>query len=228
MSDYKKKSAALDQIYAVYDQFAATLDLACKQYCAHCCTADVTLTTLEGYKIVDELISNREFEVIATIQAATAKKRFQPQITTNQLADLCVAGIEPPDEERLTQWVPCPLLEDNQCPLYLVRPFGCRCLVSRHDCATKGYAEIDDFVLSVNTVFLQTVEHVDIHGCTGNLTDVLVTMSSAENRQAYIENRLDCGAIGLIPNRPLKVLMVPPEHQGKIEPILKQLREIKI
>jgi hypothetical protein len=228
MTEFENKLAALDQIYAIYDQFAATLDLACKKYCAHCCTADVTLTTLEGVKIVDPLISNRGSEVIETIQAATAKERFQPQMTTNQLSDLCIAGIEPPDEERPQEWEPCPLLKDNQCPLYLVRPFGCRCLVSRHDCGEKGYAEIDDFVLSVNTIFLQTIEHVDLRGCTGNMIDVLMRMSSGENRQAYKENRLDCGAVGLIPNRPLKVLMVPPEHQGKIEPILKQLREIRI
>lgn len=227
MTAFENTLTALDHIYKVYDQFAATLDLACKKYCAHCCTADVTLTTLEGYQIVDQLISKRESKTITAIQSATAGERFQPQMTTNQLADLCIAEIEPPAEEKPLKSHPCPFIIDNQCPLYSVRPFGCRCLVSRHDCGENGYAEIDDFVLSVNTVFLQTIEHVDTRGCTGNIIDVLITMSSEENRQAYKENRLDCGAVGLIPNRPLKVLMVPPEHRERIQPILEKLQQIR-
>ena len=56
----EKKIAALDRIYAAYDRFCAAQDVACKKYCAHCCTSNVTLTTLEGYKIVDHLIASRE------------------------------------------------------------------------------------------------------------------------------------------------------------------------
>lgn len=226
MTAFEDQLTALDQIYQIYDQFSATLDLACKKYCAHCCTADATLTTLEGYKIVVQLISKGESKTIEAIQSATARDRFQPQITTNQLADLCIADIEPPAEEKPQESHPCPFIIDNQCPLYSVRPFGCRCLVSRHDCGEKGYAAIDDFVLSVNTVFLQTIEHVDRGGCTGNMIDVLSTMASEQNREAYEKNLFDCGVVGLISNRPLKALMVPPEHQGKMEPILQQLRRI--
>jgi hypothetical protein len=42
------KLAVLDRIYAIYDQFAASLNLACKKYCSPCCTTSVTLTTIEG------------------------------------------------------------------------------------------------------------------------------------------------------------------------------------
>ena len=94
MTAIKNKLAALDQIYAVYDQFAATLDLACKKYCAHCCTADVTMTTLEGYKIVHQLVSEGRSASIETLQSIKPSERFQPKITTNRLADLCISGIE--------------------------------------------------------------------------------------------------------------------------------------
>ncbi len=43
---------------------ATSLDVACKKNCAHCCTANVTLTTLEGYKIVDHLIATGKLDVI--------------------------------------------------------------------------------------------------------------------------------------------------------------------
>ena len=122
----------------------------------------------------------------------------------------------------------CPFLADDLCPLYAARPFGCRCLVSRQDCGKEGVAKIDDFVLSVNTIFLQTIEHIDAGGFTGNLLDVLALMAIKENRQAYAEGKLRCPSAGLIPNQPLKILMIPPEHRTKMEPVLKSLRNIRI
>jgi hypothetical protein len=217
----------LDQIYAIYDRFAASLDLACKKYCDPCCTSGVTLTTLEGYKIIDSLTTDTEKDFIHQMQQALEVKRFRPQITTNQLARLCADGNDPSEDNKTETWQNCPLLRDHQCPLYTVRPFGCRCLVSRHHCGEKGFAEIDDFVLSVNTVFLQTIEHVDAEGCSGNLVDVLQTLLSTQNRQAYEKRILHCTSNHLIPNRSLEVLMIPPAHRTKIEPILQQLRQIR-
>lgn len=222
--DLASKLTALDKIYTLYDQFAASLDLACKKYCSHCCTTSVTLTTMEGYKIIGALDSIAGWDL--KIRHAAVQKHFKPKITTNRLASLCADGIEPPQEE-FSESRSCPFLTEKQCPIYAVRPFGCRCLVSRHDCGKEGYAEMDDFVLSVNTLFLQTIEHLDAGGCCGNLLDVLIVMASSENRQAYEEHRLECAASGLIPNEPLKVLMIPPEHRTKMESILQSLRNIR-
>ena len=221
------KLAALEKIYETYAGFAASLDLACKKYCAHCCTTSVILTTVEGYKIFKTLESDGNPQWIDKIRQASAYKRFQPKITTNQLANLCAEGIEPPAEES-TEWKQCPFLTHRQCPIYNVRPFGCRCLVSRTDCGEKGYADMDDFVLSVNTIFLQAIEHLDQNGCSGNMIDVLAVMASDKNRQAYENNTLNCSTTGLIANQPLKVLMIPPEHRTKMEPILKSLQQIRI
>ena len=224
--DITSKLTILDQIYAVYDRFAASLDLACKRYCDHCCTAGVTLTTLEGYKIINEWKATTTPEVIQKIQAASELSRFRPQLTINHLAQLCAEGLDPPEEPKNEDLPVCPLLSNHECSIYELRPYGCRCLVSRHNCGQRGYAEIDDFVLSVNTVFLQTIEHVDAGGCTGNLVDVLQAMSNEENREAYGKCALHCSANRLVPNRPLKVLMTPPEHRPKMEPILQELRQI--
>ena len=161
------------------------------------------------------------------IRHAAAQPHFKPKITTNQLAKLCAQGIEPPEEEG-SEARPCPFLNDGLCPIYAVRPFGCRCLLSRHDCGKEGSADMDDYVLSVNTVFLQIMEHMDTYGCTGNLLDVLLVMASEENRQAYEDNSLKCPAAGLVPNQALNVLMIPPEHRTKMEPILNSLREIRL
>ena len=221
-----KTIAALDQIYQIYDNFTSGLDLACRKHCAHCCTTGVTLTTVEGYNIADNLASEGNTQWIEKISQASKKPHFKLKITTNQLANMCAEGKEPPVEEN-SGWNPCPFLTDDLCPLYTARPFGCRCLVSRHDCGKEGYAEIDDFVISVNTLFLQTIEHMDTGGCTGNLLDMLTVMAVNENRKAYAEGQLNCRA-GLIANQPLKVLMIPPEYRTRMEPILKPLQEIRI
>ena len=222
------KLKILEQIYTIYDRFAASLDLACKKYCDHCCTSGVTLTTLEGYKIIDRLTSDTDTDIIQKIHSASEIKRLRPQITTNRLAQLCAAGVDPPEEVDNLDLQACPLLLDHQCPIYELRPYGCRCLVSRHNCGEKGYAEIDDFVLSVNTVFLQSIEHVDAGGCSCNLVDILQAMSVEQNREAYSNSALHCSANKLIPNQPLEVLMIPPEHRTRMEPILQELRQITI
>ena len=221
------KLAALNQIYQIYDNFVSGLDLACRKHCARCCTTGVTLTTVEGYKIVKKLEAEGNTQWIEKIEQASKKPHFQLKITTNQLANMCAEGVEPPVEEN-TRWDPCPFLTGDLCPLYTARPFGCRCLVSRHDCGKEGYAEIDDFVLSVSTLFLQTIEHMDTGGCTGNLIDLLGVMALKENRQAYAEGKLKCMSAGLIANQPIKVLMLPPEHRTRMEPILQSLRNISI
>ena len=225
--DLNNKLAALDQIYQIYDNFVSELELACRKHCAHCCTTGVTVTTVEGYKIVKKLESEGDIQWIEKIEQASKQPHLQLKITTNQLANMCAEGIEPPVEEN-PGWDPCPFLTDDLCPLYAARAFGCRCLVSRQDCGKEGVADIDDFVLSVNTVFLQTIEHLDMGGCTGNLLDVLAVMATKLNQQAYADGKLRCQAAGLIANQPLKILMIPPEHLTKMESILQSLRNIRI
>jgi hypothetical protein len=57
---------------------------------------------------------------------------------------------------------------------------------------------------------------------------VLGVMTLKENRQAYVNGKLKCLSAGLIANQPLKVLMIPPEHRTRIEPILNSLQEIRV
>ena len=224
----ERKLAALDRIYAVYDGFCSNLDLACKKYCSHCCTTNVTLTTLEGYKIVDHLMAVGKLDIIQGLKQRAATSRYRPQVSTNRLAELYAAEAKVPQEEMATDWEECSLLAENDCTIYDLRPFGCRCLVSRRNCAETGYADIDEFTVSVSTVFLQTIEHLDADGCSGNLVDVLRIMANEDNRRAYEKDRLKCETNGLIVNWSLKVLMIPPEHRTKMEPVLQELRQIEI
>jgi hypothetical protein len=221
-----QKLDLLNRIYGIYDAFVRGLDVACRKYCAHCCTANVSLTTLEGYRLVHSRETDQLEHLQQCIEPAFEKRVFRPLLTTNQIAELCRQGREIPAEASGDPAQICPLLEENACPVYSLRPFGCRCLVSRVPCRESGTAEMPDFVLTVNTVFLQMIEHLDATGCTGNLADVLRCLLSAENRQAYREGRLSCSTTGLIGNHPLTVLMVPPEHRNRLQPILGALEKL--
>jgi Fe-S-cluster containining protein len=217
----------LNKIYGLYNDVAKNLDVACKKYCAACCTPHVTITTLEGYLIADHMITNGQTGLFENIQAKRSKNRFKPKITTNRLADLCIKEDDPPEEEKRHSNKSCPVLKDNLCPIYEIRPFGCRCFISKHDCSKAGYAEVEPFAMTTNTLFMQFIEHIDAMGFSGNFADVLLLMASDENRGNYKMNTLNHPGADFVRNLKIKVLMVPPEHRMKVKPVIDALLNIK-
>lgn len=218
-----QKLKVLRHMYQIYDEFVSGLDIACRRACADCCTRNVTLTTLEGYQLLVFLESEGKREVIAKIAAQASRKRFVPKITINRMARSCKEDKELPHEEIDPAWGVCPILTDDECPPYPVRPFACRCLISKRNCRETGYAEIDEFVLTVNNLFLQCIEHVDNPGCSGNLSDVVLHLESEQRRMLYAQENLECHNDGLLSNHPLSVLMVPPQHRARVTPILQKI-----
>jgi Fe-S-cluster containining protein len=222
------KLAILDQLYHIYEAFSQSLELACQRYCDHCCTSNVSLTTLEGYKLALDLTASGKSDLWDKLEAASGDERYQPRFTINQLARWCQQGKEIPSEEPHQHRKACPLLKKKECPVYQVRPFGCRCFSSKKICSRSGIAEVDSFIITVNDVFLQYIEHIDSDGYSGNLIDVVTLFKSAANSFAYKQNLLDPAPSGLIHNHPLRVLMIPPEHRQRLQPLLKEIHNIKI
>ena len=226
--DLNAKLTILERMVAIYDQFIGDYDLACEKYCAHCCTANVTMTTLEGFRIFDHLERSANAQCLETISANIHPERFRPQISINRMADICARDGDPPEEHLNPEAGPCPVLEEDACRLYSVRPFACRCMVSAQNCGQTGFADMDPFILTVNDVFLQHLEHIDAQGYTGNFADVMQFLAVAENRSNYVAGHLGPAPEGLVPNQPVFVLMIPPEHRERIQPILKQIRSIQV
>ena len=218
-----QKLKVLRHMYQIYDEFVSDLDIACRRTCADCCTRNVTLTTLEGYQLLVFLESEGKREVIGKIAAQAFRKRFVPKITINRMARSCKEDKELPHEEIDPAWGVCPILTDDECPPYPVRPFACRCLISKRNCRETGYAEIDEFVLTVNNLFLQCIEHVDNSGCSGNLSDVVLHLESEQHRMLYAHEKLECHNEGLLSNHPISVLMIPPQHRARVTPILQKI-----
>jgi hypothetical protein len=222
--DFNVKLKVLEKIYKIYDGFSAGLNIACKKGCCSCCTGNVTMTTLEGYKVSEGILVMGKGELFGRIKES-GKAGFRPRITINEMAQICSEDRDLPEEEIMSGGE-CPLLIDKECSVYEYRPFGCRCFISTVNCTESGNAEADDFVVTVNNIFMQVIEHTDSGRFSGNLSDVLQFLESAENRENLSSGQIRNPPPGLIKNHPLKILMIPPEHREKAEPILDALRKI--
>lgn len=221
-----RRLAGLAHLYAVYDRFCRSLgDLACRKFCDACCSRNVTMTTLEGLYLLRGVEREQKARCLADLTDTAAGGGFRPRWTTNQMAAFCREGREPSADPVDHDASRCPLLAERACSLYVSRPFGCRCMVSRQSCRERGYADVDDWVLTVNTVFLQVIEHLDRPGCYGNLRDVVLALAEEGRRSAYEQGRAPSAASGLIPNHPAPMLMVPPEHQARMKPLLAEIQQ---
>ncbi|MFO7557476.1 MAG: hypothetical protein R6X10_01485 [Desulfobacterales bacterium] len=220
-----ERTIILNQLYSIYDDFIQGQNVCCKKECDFCCTRNVTLTTLEGNHILEYINLNRKGELFGNLKIHLQKKRFIPQVTINSLAEMVCNGETPPEEEIDPNWGACPLLTEKVCPVYPVRPFGCRCLVSKVPCRDTGCAELDPFVLTVNNIFFQTIEHIDNQGLMGNLTDILLLLEPADMRKEYAGNRLKPDK-NKIKNASIRFLMIPPEHRLRVKPILEEIQKI--
>jgi len=217
---------ALQRIYDIYDEVLASRELACHRGCDACCTANVTLTTLEALGIVAGLGDAAE-AVLASLAAAPDPRRFRPRTGINSIAAMALDGEALPEEEADPAAGPCPLLHNRCCPIYPLRPFACRCMVSTRPCGAVGYATIDDFLITVNTVFQQVIEDLDAAGATGNLSDLLPLLGRPGFKEAYGRGQLDPVPMNLASNRRMPALMVPPEQRERMAPIIERLRQIK-
>lgn len=222
----QEKTVLLEGMYAIYDAFISAHPLACRPGCADCCTCNVTLTTLEGYWVISSLTPDAKDRVLRAARAAAGGRRFQPALTFNEIARRCMNQEDIPEEPLAPDWGACPLLTDNACPVYALRPFGCRCLVSSAPCSAVGHADMDELILTVNHLFLQYIEHIDTPGMTGNLVDVLLFLASNGNLSAYGSGRISGNPEPLTPNRRIPAVMIPPRHRERLEPILNDLRQL--
>ncbi len=214
---------ALVQVYRVLDDVLDGRDLSCHRGCAACCTQNVTVTTLEGYRIIAHLDPAGVKGLVERVSNAMQSLRFQPESTLNMQARQPGGDVAVVEEPGSAEMGICPLLVDDTCAIYADRPLACRTMVSASDCRSAGYAAMDPFLLTVGHVLLQFTEHIDQNGLTGNLIDVLRYLSDESIRRQYEAGKTMQPKNGLPANRPLSVLMVPPEHRRKISPVLKML-----
>lgn len=104
-------AAAAGHWSRLYDSsIQKNFELACRQGCAHCCKQSVLIYAPEAFAIAAQL---RERPEMAAVMHGAAEK-------------LGTAESGPGTVRRIT----CPLLSDNACSLYEIRPLNCRAFVA--------------------------------------------------------------------------------------------------
>ncbi|MBU1172607.1 MAG: hypothetical protein KKD44_23865 [Proteobacteria bacterium] len=225
--DTPRKLKALQSLYRIHENTMAPFDLACHKGCSVCCTPNVTLTSLEAFYLLSSLGPVGRDRVLSRILDKSHQNHFIPKITINAMVDLCMKGEDLPDEDSDPAWGACPLLDKGICTIYAFRPFGCRCMVSKKKCGDSGCADMDEFLVTVHNVFMQYLEHLDQHGVSANLNDLLPFMASGNRMEDFrLLGQLKTVDPLFLKNMPLSMVMVPPEHRKDITPILSEIQTI--
>lgn len=216
--------STLEGIYALFDKAMAAFPIACAEYCADCCTCNVTATGLEIAYIQDRLDGRVLNDIPMRLNRAGQTRRFRPSQTTNGFALACMEGRETDEQENDPSWGICPLLENGRCTIYPVRPLGCRVMMSTAPCRQTGQADMPFLGLTITTIFMQFVEHLDAGGVYGNFLDLLACAGNNTGE----ENELpENGKIQGAPhNLKIPALMIPPEHVAQTQGLVQSLRRM--
>lgn len=212
----KEDIAKLEELYLIYKGATKDFSVKCHDKCPACCTSNVVATSLEIAFLIKSLSPEEIKAVKNRLASEFPEHRYVPGMTTNEFALYCLENEEQATEEENYPGGRCPLLHGDQCTIYRARPFGCRNMMSEVDCRDSGYARIPPLALTINTIFLQYIEHLDCNGVTGNLSDMLwhffdMPEGQGEPRPEFIKNHR------------IPALMVPPEHRSQVSALVGKL-----
>ncbi len=222
------KLELLEAIYKFYDEYAKKYFSVCMPGCCKCCTTSILATTLECFYIICYLKSQGKENLLERFNGLSEKNYLRPTITTNERAYKCLNRIMPQEGDE-DYWVnACPFLHESKCLVYEVRPFGCRSFFSEVKCEISLQAVIRPKLLTVNILFLQFIEHIDIKGLFGNMIDILLFLSSNKNFKHYKQSEKFSPSKTLLPTMPIPGFLIPPSHRQEINNVLNSLYNTKI
>ena len=213
----------------IFDRFSAWMadePQACEKGCSACCSRNVTITGLEGERILGYILEQDEPErYLENLQSAGALAR--PKLTTNGFAQACLAGQDAEPEEQAAT-APCPFLENDLCTIYPARPFACRCFVSNRRCSPSSPALVADHYPAGSTTALQLIEHLGQGEYWGNMLDVLPALMDISAYRSLAEHLRDKSAVAtsrmhLLTAKPLPGFLLTEEDYKKVSPLLEDI-----
>jgi Fe-S-cluster containining protein len=219
------KQQILFTIYDIFDQWNSDLDKVCHRGCSGCCTQNVTITAVEGEAILRFILAEGMSLWLAK-KLASPPTQKPPQMTTNDFALACLTGKDddPGDHYNLAL---CPFLENDQCRIYPVRPFGCRMFISQETCSEIHPALVSDSYFEAATAVTQIIEHLGQKEYWGNMLDVLpALLDISEFRE--IADHLNSSQIiqarmQTLTAKPLPGFLFSEEHTNEISPLLQSI-----
>jgi Fe-S-cluster containining protein len=209
-----QSTAALKALYSWHDVWSADFPRACGPGCATCCTANVSLTSLEARYLVAAPLFQETVGMDEKNRCLAAGPLYRPTSTINQVAACCLAHQEPPEDTSEHVGGVCLFLDDlRQCRIYAHRPMACRAMTSRVRCRSGSEAMVEPFVLTVNLALHQIIEHLDQEGVFGSLPEVVaLVMGGGVERPLPV-------------NQPLPGFLVPFDEQERFNDLLRALAD---
>ncbi len=224
------KEKILKTVYEIFAVWCKDFDVACHRGCSVCCTRNVTMTAVEGELILRYIRKNKmEHQFAERLQSAPPPKR--PKMTTNDFARACLQEKmydfeEPSPEEK------CPFLKDNLCIIYPVRPFVCRMMISRHQCAKGQPASLSNDYLAAATAVMQIIEHLGQKEYWGNMLDVLPALCDISEHHgiaSHLNNVMMMEArMRTLTAKPLPGFLFTEEEEQTVAPLLQKIFNTEI
>lgn len=225
------KQAAYQTIITEFEQWGHQYGRVCSMGCSTCCTEHVTMTALEGERILAFVI-DRGMEQWLADRLRNPARAERPRMTTNEFAHACINHREadPGANESLAD---CPLLEDDVCRIYPVRPFACRCFISTDRCSVTRPAQVDEHYLAASTAMLQLIEHLGQKEYWGTMVDVLLALLDISAYRPVAEaladpSRIMQGRLRTITARSLPGFLVTEAEESRLRPLLQAVFTTRI
>ena len=223
------KKYILETIYKEFENWSSTQNFCCRKGCSTCCTQNVTITALEGERILDYCIrENLRSWLLSKLEHL--ESHGKPLQTTNEY----VLSIFQDKEEHEGLTPPkgvCPFLEKGRCTIYPVRPFSCRCFASETICRENEAATVAEHYFYGSTIAMQLIEHLGQFERWGYMTDILVSLIHSKNYEAFISNdsfELQDSSKHIRTAQPIPGLYIPPEYEQLINPLLRAIFDTRV
>ncbi len=209
-----------------FSNWAADFSSACSKGCSPCCTQNVTITALEGERILNFVLTHGLERWLAE-KLLEPQRADRPHLTTNEFAHACLTGREVDGGENGTI-APCPFLADDTCRIYPVRPFACRCFISTARCSAHQPARIAAHYLTAATAMMQLIEHLGQKEYWGIMTDVLLALCDISVYRPIAEQlaepaRIMQGRLRTLTARPLPGFLFSEEEEEQLGPLLRAI-----
>lgn len=225
------KQLILDTIYQKFDQWSSDVPAVCSKGCSTCCTQEVTVSAPEAEKILQYIIDNHKLDWFAQ-RVKLYNPPAPPTCTTNEYAQACFdqQEIEQPEKR---EGGTCPFLIDNSCSIYEIRPFSCRCFISKTLCSKVQPAEVPEYYLSGSTAVQQLLEHMGQNDYWGNLFDVLLALCTVYEYSQVGDHLPTDGSAANAKQRvkwakPLPGFLLTEEDIEQVGPLLQSIFEAEI
>ena len=214
-------------LQGIYKEFEAWLNekSVCEKGCSVCCTQNVLVTAVEG-ELIHRYIRDKGQEEWLALKMQEKGATRRVEVTTNGFAASCLTGDDIVPESYGNE-KSCPFLQENCCTIYEVRPFSCRCFISKIKCKPGVTAEIGATYLSAASAVMQIIEHLGQGEYLGNLFDVLLALSDLpENRKLLgmlPASLSDQGRANVNKALPLPGFLLVEEEMEKVQPLLEAI-----